>query len=333
MLTAFLLLYFFTEKLLVYTLSLALLTVFPVLYYIMYCKRKFPNIVKFKLVKEKDKYIEVLTFSLWVSVGAVTMVGKNQGASLLVNNFFNTVMNTALGVANNITSFLKMFSQNVIQPMAPQLTKSYAAGETKRTNQLLMMSTRYAFLLMLLASAPFLVEPEWILITWLGELPPFSVNFLTLLVVENLIISFNAGVSNVIFASGKIKWYQIATSLLNIFSILFGYLYLKEGVEAYKIIYIYIIFAVINVIVVQLILHYTLKFDNVQIIKNSYLPSLLVVILFLPFVFFRINIHPLISILLSLLYLTFLIYHIGLKKSERDILRNKCKSIIISKFK
>ena len=323
LLIAYSLLYFFTDKLFMYAVSLAFLTVIPVLFNFIYCTRNYPEIVKLQLVKEWERYREVFSFSLWVSIGAVAMVGKNQGAALLVNNFFNTIMNTALGVANNVTSFLKMFSRNVIQPMAPQITKSYAAGNYQRTNELLMMSTRYAFLLMLLASSPFIVEPEWILKIWLGEVPPYAVNFLSLLVVENLIFSFNAGISNVIFASGKIKWYQIITSVLNIMSIVVGYFYLREGVEAYKLLYVYILCALINVIVVQLILHFTLHLDNVQILKHSYLPSILVSLLFLPIVVVDFDICPVISIVVALVYLLVVIYFVGLKKNERVVLLNK----------
>lgn len=329
---SYLLLFFFSDKLLVYTIGLAFFTVLPVFIYYLYCKRHFREIVDFFFVKDWCRYKDVLSFSLWVSIGAVAMVGKNQGASLLVNSFFNTVMNTALGIAHNLTSFLKMFSYNVIQPMSPQITKSYASGDTARTDQLLMMSTKYAFLIMFLASSPFLVAPDWLLFLWLGSVPPFAVKFLILLVVDNLIISFNAGISNVIFASGKIKSYQIVTSLLNIFSIVVGFVVLNKGVEAYFLICVYIVFSIINVISVQLVLHHTLNYDNMKIIKNSYIPSFLVVLLFVPLLLTKDLFHPFIMIVIALLYLCFLILYIGLTKNERTFLYKKCSEMYVKCF-
>lgn len=322
---AYLLLFYFEEKLLVYTSAFAFLTIMPVALFILYCKRNYNSIVKFKFIKDKSRYKSVFSFSLWVSVGAVAMVGKNQGAALLVNAFFNTVMNTALGIAHNLTSFLKMFSQNVIQPMAPQITKSYASGNQERTDKLLMMSTKYAFLIMLFASAPFIVAPEWLLKLWLGEVPPFAVKFLILMVIDNLIISFNSGISNMIFASGNIKSYQIVTSALNIFSILIGYLVLKTGAEAYMIMYVYIVFSIINVLSVQLVLHHSLHYENMKIVKNSYLPSLLVVLFFIPIICVRQLFHPIVTIILSLLYLALIIFIIGLRADERSFFIEKTK--------
>ena len=151
LLAAYSLLFFFEEKLFVYTFAIAIFTVIPVVVYVLYCYKHYAEITKLKLVKDKGKYKKVTSFSLWVSVGAVATIGKNQGATMLVNAFFNTIMNTAMGIANSICVYANMFSQNIIQPMAPQLTKSYAAQDYKRTDDLLLMSTKYAFLLMLLA--------------------------------------------------------------------------------------------------------------------------------------------------------------------------------------
>lgn len=328
LLVAYWLISFGEDKLLIYTIALAIFTVFPVLLYIVYCSGHFYKIIKFKIVKEKKMYKEMFIFSLWVSIGAIAMIGKNQGAAMIVNAFFNTVMNTAMGVANSISSYIVMFSHNVTQPMSPQITKSYAANDTKRTDELLLMSTKYAFFLMLLASSPFLLQPEWILNIWLGQVPPYATTFLVLMIVDNLVLSLNVGISNVIFASGKIRLYQIITSALNILSVVLGFIPLYAGLPAYSLYIVYIFMSILRVIAIQIILKVTLKYENSIILRNSYLPSLLVVVSFLPMLLIKDIMHPVLLIILAMVYLTSMIFFIGLKRNERKIIVSKVMNYV-----
>lgn len=322
LIVAIVIVYHFTDKLLIYTIALAIFTSYPVAVYYIYCSKHYYEIVKFHLVKEKKKYKDVFSFSLWVSIGAIAMIGKNQGAGIIVNVFFNTIMNTAMGIANNICAYIAMFSHNVTQPMAPQITKSYAAKDEKRTDDLLLLSTKFGFLLMLLVSSPFLVAPEWLLKLWLGQVPPYAVIFLTLLIIDYLVMSLNTGIANIIFASGKIQAYQIVTSLLSIFSVIVGFLVLYLGAPVYSLLLVYICFSIFRVIFVQIILHRTLNYSNSKIIKNSYIPCLKVVLLYLPIFLLKtkITIAPLLLIIIALFYLLVLMFLFGLNTRERNAL-------------
>lgn len=323
LIVSYILIFHFEQKLLIYTLNLAFFHVFTVAVYALYCRYHFYEIIKIKLVKEWSRYKEILGFSLWVSIGAIAMVGRNQGAALLVNGFFNTVMNTAMGIANNIVKYVGIFSQNVTQPMLPQITKSYAAKNTKRTDELLLMSTKYAFLLMLLASSPFLVAPEWLLNLWLGKVPPYANVFLVLMIIDNLVQSLNSGISNIIFASGKIKLYQIVTSLLNVLSIIIGFLVLQTGAAAFSLIIVYIIMSAFRVVAIQVILHKTLDYNNRIIIIGSYLPCLTICVFFFPVTVYKPHIPEVMWLLLSFMYLCMLVVLIGLNKQERALLFSK----------
>ena len=318
---AYLLINHFSQKLLIYTITLSTLTMAPVIIYWLYCKRYFTEIVRFKLYTGLDKYKEIFNFSAWVSVGAVTTIGKNQGAALLVNAFFNTLMNTALGIANSINAYIQLFAQTVTQPMAPQITKSYASGQYDRTNELLVMSTKFSFLMMFLVSVPFMSVPEWIVRIWLGETPPYVVTFTVLLIVDNLVQSLNSGIVNIIFASGKIAFYQTSISLLNLLSIVLAYIFLKSGLGASSMITAYIIVSVVKFFVVQFVLNKTIRFDNSILFIGSYVPSILVVILFLPILCLKTILPPPWLLLSAMVYCSFCILFIGLNRQERDYVK------------
>ena len=314
---AWLLVYFFDNKLFIYSVMMGLTTALPTVVYYLYCNRHYRNMVCFHFIRDRKKYKDVFGFSAWVGVGAVADVAKNQGAALIVNAFFNTAMNTAMGVATSINTYVGMFAKGVIQPMQPQITKSFASGDTKRTDELLIMSTKYSFLLTLLVGSVFLVEPEWLLSLWLGDTPPYAAIFLVLLVIDHIVQSFNAGISNIIWASGRISLYQILTSSLNVLAIVAGFFVLKGGAAAYYLIVTYISFSVIRFFAIQWALHRTLNYNNSILWKNSYLPSLLVVFLYLPFFLVPDIIHPAIHLSFSLFYLCLIEWFVGLSKIER----------------
>lgn len=325
---AWLLVYYFTHKLLIYTVTMALMTAASTLIYMAYCSHYFKDIVRFRFVRERIMYKRVFGFSAWVGVGAVAQVGRDQGAALVVNAFFNTVMNTAMGVANSVNTYVTLFAQNVTQPMAPQITKSYAVGNHERTEELLVMSTKYSFLMMLLIGSFFLVEPEWLLSLWLTEVPPYATVFLVLFIVNNLLQSLNSGINNIIFASGKIVRYQILVSTTNIFSVVAGYFVLKGGAEAYYLLVAYITVSVVRFFAVQWALHKTLNYDNSVLWKKSYIPSLLVAVLFVPVILIPGNIHPIIRLVISFLYLCVLEWFVGLSKVEREKLIDYSKNVL-----
>ena len=321
------LVYYFEEKLFVYTLLNTTTAIIPLFVYWFYCKSKFPDIVKWKPVRDKKIYKEVFGFSGWVAYGAVATVARQQGAALIINTFFNTVMNAALGIANTVNSYVSMFAQSLTQPMQPQITKSFAAGNRARTDELLVMSTKYSFMLMLLVGSPFFIGGDWILQLWLGEVPPYAPTFVTLLIIDNLVVSFNSGLSPVIFADGRIALYQILINTLRLLSIVAAYIVLKMGMQPASLFYCYIAFSVIIVVATQYCMHKTLHYNMSKVYRESYLPSILSLILFLPILAIPIIAHPVVNILLSMLYLIVIDYLVVLNAKEKGyivhFLRNK----------
>ena len=319
-----------TNKLIVYAILMAGLTALTTILYFIYCKIKYSDIVRWKVSKSPKKYKDVFLFSIWNSYGVVAYVGKNQGAAVLVNAFFNTIYNTALGLANTVTGFVNLFAKNIAKPISPQITKCYAAGDMKRCELLLTMATKWSFFIILLIATPFFVAPEYILRLWLGEVPPYTVMFIQLLIIEALIESLNNGVGELVFASGKIAFYQIAVNTTRLLGILVAYFILKFGYPAYSLLYAYIGVSIIVLVVKQIALKKSVDFDNKILFRSSYLPSILVLIIYAPLmiIYKCFQIHPLLEILSSLLLVCVLLFLIGFKKNERNylinIIRKKC---------
>lgn len=315
----YLLVFYFNEKLLIYAVTLSVLTVAPTLVYMIYCYGEYSELVRLNISRDKTKYKEIFSFSGWVAYGAIAVIGKNQGAAIIVNSFFNTAMNSALGLANTVSGLLITFSNSIAQPISPQITKCYASGNNERCDELLIMSTKYTFLATLIISVPFLSNAEWMFELWLGNVPPYVVPFTLYLIIDTLITSLNSGISNLIFASGKIKLYQISINTLRFLSVIAAYVMLRIGGPAYSLLWAYIGFSVIIFFVCQFVLYKTLNYDNVKLWRNSYVPSILVVALLIPVLLLnsRMSIAPVVRILMVEMYLLGIIYVIGLSSKEK----------------
>lgn len=328
LLVAYLLIDNFENKLLIYAGSLAFLTALPTLIYYVYCNVKYREITQFTLVKDIDKYKDVLSFSVWVGYGAIASVAKTQGAAVIVNMFFNTIMNTALSVANTVNSLISLLSQNVSQPIAPQLMKAYAAGNSSRCDELLVLSTKFTYLISFLVAMPLLLETEWVIKIWLGEVPAYSVVFCRLLIIDTLVTALNSGISNVIFASGKIRAYQIIINTLRLLSLVAAYFALKYGLPPQSLLIVYIAFSVIIFFSTQLVLHKTLNYDNMILWKHSYFPSFIVTIVSLSLLLFDVNCHPFINLLIYAFSVLLIILLLGFSSDERRQLFSWLKNLI-----
>jgi len=317
----------FNNKLVAYAIMMSGSTALTTIFYILYCKVKYAEIIRWKVSKSIKKYKEVFIFSLWNSYGVVAYVGKNQGAAILVNAFFNTIYNTALGLANTVTSFVNLFALNITKPIAPQITKCYAAGNLKRCEFLLTIVTKWSFFLILIIATPFFVGPEYILQIWLGEVPPYTVMFIQLSIIEILIESLNNGVGELVFASGRIAFYQIAVNSVRLVGIIIAYFILSAGMPAYSLLYAYIIVAVIVVLLKQIALRRSVAVDIKYLIKRAYLPSISVLIVYIPLII-MINMtgfSPLLKILVALFVVLNILLFIGFRSEERKYLYNFIK--------
>lgn len=316
----------FDHKLIIYTYVMAFMTAFPTLVFFAYCRRQFAAITRFVFVREWRKYYDVLNFSIGIGIGAIATIGKAQGGALIINMFFSTTMNAGLAVANSVGSILQTFANNAQKPISPQIVKNYAAGNLDRCTSLVCLASKATYLSMFFVSIPFILAPEVIFGLWLKEVPPYAITFTHLLIVDILIFSINAGVNDFVFATGKIKLYQIIVNTLLVSSIVVGYLAMRRGMPPEYLFYVYIAFSFLVFLVRPFIIRIT-KFDVWALVRGSYVPVLLITLLFAPTLYLKQVAGPIQSVVVAYAYFVLLLYFIGLRKNERQyvnsLIRNK----------
>lgn len=325
--------YYTGNRLRLYALLIAIVNIVPALLFFAYCTRKYSEIVKWSFQRGISKYKEMIGFSGWIMIGAAASVGQTSGAALIINTFFGTVLNAAFGIANQVNSLVLMFARNLGQAAIPQITKSFSSGDTERTISLAAYISKYTVFLMLIPALPVLLETEFLLTLWLGNLPPYTVVFCQLMIINALISGLGGGLPAVIQATGKIKYFQLILSTTSLLSLPIAYFLFKAGYAPPSILVALISTALINVVVWQILLKKIIDFDVRFFLKTAYLKILYVSVLIIPLFLFR-DIFPVGLLrltffsLLAVCWLLMAMYFVGIESKEREMMGQILKKMI-----
>ncbi len=292
-----------------------------------YCLKKYWAIVKFKIYRSWATYKEMLSFAVWTLFGGVANIGKVQGAALIVNYFFGTVVNAAYAVGNQVAGFVQTFAGSLSSAAIPQITKSYSGGDLTRSMSLTSYISKYTFILMLFVAFPVLLDMDFLLAIWLKEVPVGSAVFCKLIVLDGLLGCLGAGIPSMVNAIGNIRVYQIIVYSFTLLGLPVAIIAYKLGAAPYYISAVFCVITFIACILKVVLLNKYYKIDVRPLFKISYLRmGLISVPLVLFYLLYDASNYTfgghLIGLVLSEVFLVMVLLILGLEKRERTIIHN-----------
>lgn len=126
------------------------------------------------------------------------------------------------GITNQVNGLLVSFSQTLTSAIAPQIMKSKGSENQSRMLYLAMLSCKFSFFLSSLWGVILLSELPLILRFWLKEVPVNTIEFCRWTIWIFLIMQLYPGLVRALQADGRIKYYQIAISILLLLPLLIG---------------------------------------------------------------------------------------------------------------
>ena len=324
-----LLLFLFDDnRLIYYAIIMCLITVVSFSMYSGYCKWKWPDVVARRTVNDKNLYKAIMNFNNYTALGASSYIARAQGSNMIINYFFGTLMNGAFSIAYMIENYMMMFVSNLTVSSAPQIAISYSAGDFDRSIYLTQKINRFSILFMLALVFLLLLELDYVLGLWLGIVPEGAIILCTWTLISAFTRSLGEGIPTLIQTIGKIKWFQIIGSVLELLALPISIVLFSLGSPAQAIVICYIIASLIYRIVCFVLLYRMTKFDVWHFIKDSYLPVLKVLLVLLPYYFlYKIYIKDIVvfgflGLSLSLVVVFFLVLYLGLTAGERYFVIN-----------
>lgn len=240
------LLYVATDKLIIYGAVLLLVQFVSSLIKTTYCRIKYSETIVKKQYLKKKMMKELLSFSVWNSVGAIAVVGRLQGIAIIINIFVGVIGNTAYGIANQVSGLLNTVSSYLQKAMNPQIMKQEGAGFHDLMTLLALNQCKYTFILLMALGLPILYVLQPLLTMWLGEFPLEALIFCKLMIIIALVKQLGTGLQVAIQAVGNIKAYQLTASFIILSSLALAYYLLYLNMPAY--------YALVAILVVEGIL-------------------------------------------------------------------------------
>ena len=192
------------DKLMLYGVLIFIVSIVVFMIYYFYCLKKFREC---KLCFSWDRKIimPMISFSGWDLYGNMSVVARTQGINVLLNLFFGPSLNAANAIAVQVQGAIMAFANNIIIAVRPQIVKKYSREEYSVMKQLIIESSKYSYLLLLILSFPIILETPFILKLWLRVVPEFAIVFCRYTLVFNLIATLSSIILCGIHATGKIK--------------------------------------------------------------------------------------------------------------------------------
>ena len=225
---------------------------------------------------------QMMHFSGWNLIGTFAFMLKDQGVNMLLNYFAGPIVNAARGIAYQVSGAIGGFSQNISIAFRPQIVNSYANDDVCRVKMLIYTESRMCYMMVATLIVPLIVEMKFVLNLWLGEsVPPFTQVFTALVLVDTLVCTLNTPITQLIMATGKIKLYQIASTLVNIMLIPICYICLKLGYDTVSVFVVAIIVSIFNQVVCMITVNRVFRLDYWKYFKSVLIPALLYVVILL----------------------------------------------------
>lgn len=321
------------DKLIIYSILMLLVSCGITIAYIIYDRKHFPE-SKFYLYWNKTEIRELFGFTGWHFFGTFSMVIRSQGINILINMFFNPVINAARAIAFQVYNAVSQLSGNFFTAVKPEIYKLYANGEYEALYKLILRSTIISALLISILAFPLLGNTAYVLGLWLKEVPEHSVIFTQLVLINGLIDAINGPIIASALATGKIRKYQQIVATLIFLNLPISYLALKMGTVPQMTVIISIFISIITTVVRVYLLRSMIGFPIGKyfcLLFRLLIVSIFILsIIYLTMYNIAINIVMLLIISVIILMLTVIVYMIFIfDRSDAKTVVRYIKSRII----
>lgn len=318
------------DKLITYSVLLALLAFVVRLIYGTYCSRHFEE-CHYKLIFDSQLIKSMSGFAGWNFLGSGTYMLNTQGLNMLINMFFGVTLNAARGIANQVDGAIMQFVNNFLTAVKPQITKNIAAGNMDYVVSLVCKGAKFGYFLMLLFVIPIFLESEQILHYWLGIVPQYTVVFVRLAMIASMVDLLGTTITTAVIATGKVKMYYIIIGTTGLLVLPMTYVAFRLGlspVSAYiSFITVYVFLLYLKLLRIKRLVDFPIKqYVNKVVLKifpvtimASLIPA--TVYFLMPQSLFRLIVLAIVSIISTFTF----IYFIGMNGNERKFVSSIIK--------
>lgn len=278
---------------------------------------------RYRFVWDKSLFYRLFSYTSWSLAGQMSNTLADQGINLLMNMFFGPAVNAARGIAIQVQNSVSSLVWNFQGASIPQIVKLYAKGERESYIKLVNSSSKVSFFIFYLMVVPICFEMHMLLHIWLGQTTEYMILFSVLVLLNVLTAAFGGTLVFLIQATGKIRNFQLFSTISNLIVFPLTYLLYKIGYSAYI---SYVLIFVSRILIDLYTFHLARKLADYPMqsyYTNVIMPEMVVSVagIIVPFLLYisidegiiRLTLTFTISILLN----TIFILYLGFNRNER----------------
>lgn len=212
---AFVVVYCMADKLIVYGILMALISLIMRIIMGCYCRKRYSECsfrpkkyIRGPLVKEMG------VFAFWNATSSVASILSTYGVSVVLNHFFGTIVNAAQGITNQISGQFGSLSGHARKSLNPIIVKSAGAENYDMMYKATLWGNKVLFFLSSSIFLAILANLDDFLHLWLKQIPEYTHIFVTLYLIVNMLNTLATCFPVAISAIGKIRNYQICMTCI-----------------------------------------------------------------------------------------------------------------------
>lgn len=227
---AFACVYATSDKLIVYGVLMACIPFVTLSIMRIYCHRHYEECILAPRRYYSQALMKEMTgFAGWNLLGVASNMVGNYGQGIVLNHFFGTLLNAALGIANQLNGLLLVFSNNMLKAVNPVIMKSEGAGQREQMVTQATSACKLSFFMLAIFAIPAIAEMPYILRIWLGAVPAWAIVFSQFQLIRTLLEQISIAYGSAINSEGHISNYNKVMTAINILPIFLICILFKWG--------------------------------------------------------------------------------------------------------
>ena len=300
----------------------------------LYCYWQFSN-VRFSFKTNIKDLREIVKFSFWNSISSMSDVAYMHGSNILVNLFFGVTVNAAMGITNQVKSAVYTLTRNIQMAANPQILGYYSTGDYIEGRKLVFRISRFSYYIMLLLGLPLFLNVDYILSIWLVKIPPYCPDLIRSLILFCMFDIFSGPLWTSMQGKGKIRNYQLIISAILLLNLPLTYIAFSCNMPPYV---LYLIQSIVVTILLFIRVWFAKKYCGFgfrdyfkSVISKALIVTFISTILpiIVAFTLKDVNfVNTLISVVVSVVSVSFAVYFYGMEYSERNMIDEKIKHFL-----
>lgn len=322
---AFVVWYVDGERLLLYALLMALESWLLRIITKYYCRKKYEVCQHSEILHyfSWPKIKQMTSFAGWNMLNTSSSMISLYGTNVVINHFFGTEVNAALGIATQLAGVLMGVSSNLIKAITPVLVKNEGAENRTVVLEITNKGCKFSFLIFAFFSIPISFYIDNVLELWLHKVPLYASGFCLIMLVSNLLDQISTVLYQTISAGGDIKNFSIAMMVPNVLTIVTTIIMLSHGFQPYWGLFSWLFFRTIIGLFIRIYYsHIKIGLSVHNFLSDVITPivAVLMLICALDVCVLSFDMNWMVSITLSLLFSIPVLLFVGLNRNERRML-------------